>query len=82
MECFARSAEKAVKRVGAVQTLLRVFSAKGVLLLEFKPVHSRGGLHIQHLDELKQESEHKGGVLQTLMDHFVTVYKVSLGLAA
>jgi hypothetical protein len=59
-----------------VQMLLGVFSAKGVLPLEFKPAHSVGDLLTQHLDELEQEAERKGGVLQTLSDHFVRVYKV------
>ena len=30
------------------------------------------------LDELEQEAERKGGVLQTLTDHFAKVYKVAL----
>jgi hypothetical protein len=65
-----------------VQMLLGVFSAKGVLPLEFKPAHSVGDLLTQHLDELEQEAERKGGVLQTLSDHFTQVYKVSAPLAA
>jgi len=56
-----------------VQMLLGVFSAKGVLPLEFKPTHSVGDLLTQHLDELDQEAERKGGVLQTLADHFAKV---------
>jgi hypothetical protein len=56
--------------------LLGIFSAKGILPLEFKPAHSVGDLLTQHLDELEQEAERKGGVLQTLSDHFVRVYKV------
>jgi hypothetical protein len=59
-----------------VQMLLGVFSAKGVLPLEFKPAHSVGDLLTQHLDELEQEAERKGGVLQTLADHFAKMYKV------
>jgi hypothetical protein len=65
-----------------VQMLLGVFSAKGVLPLEFKPAYSVGDLLTQHLDELEQEAERKGGVLQALSDHFAKVYKVSLPTAA
>jgi hypothetical protein len=61
-----------------IQMLLGVFSAKGVLPLEFKPVYSVGDLLMQHLDELEQEAEGKGGVQQVLADHFAKVYKVSL----
>jgi hypothetical protein len=50
-----------------------IFSAKGVLPLEFKPAHSVGDLLTQHLDELEQEAERKGGVLQTLADHLAKV---------
>jgi len=73
-ERFSR-AEQLEQRV---QMLLGVFSAKGVLPLEFKPGHSVGDLLTQHLDELEQEAERKGGVLQTLADHFAKVYKVCL----
>ncbi len=59
-----------------VQMLLGVFSAKGVLPLEFKPAYSVGDLVTQHLDELEQEAERKGGVLQTLSDHFAKIYKI------
>jgi hypothetical protein len=55
--------------------LLGVFSSKGVLPLEFKPAHSVGDLLTQHLDELEQEAERKGGVLQLLVDHFAKEYK-------
>jgi hypothetical protein len=65
-----------------VQMLLGIFSAKGVLPLEFKPAHSVGDLLTQHLDELEREAEHKGGVLQTLSDHFAKTYKVHLSMAA
>jgi hypothetical protein len=60
-----------------VQMLLGIFSAKGVLPLDFKPAHSVGDLLTQHLDELEQEAERKGGVLQALRDHFARVYKVT-----
>src|SRR6478752_3299847 len=60
-----------------VQMLLSIFSAKGVLPLEFKPAHSVGDLLTQHLDELEQEADRKGGVQQALSDHFARVYKVS-----
>jgi hypothetical protein len=67
-----------------VQMLLGIFSAKGVLPLELKPAHSVGDLLTQHLDELEQEAERKGGVLQSLSDHFARVYKApaALGLVA
>ena len=62
--------------------LLGVFSAKGVLPLELKPAYSVGDLLLQHLEELEQEAEEKGGVQQVLAAHFAKVYKVSLPLAA
>jgi hypothetical protein len=61
-----------------VQMLLGVFAAKGVLPLEFKPAHSVGDLLTQHLDDLEEEANNKGGVMQTLVDHFAKVYKVTL----
>jgi hypothetical protein len=65
-----------------VQMLLGVFSAKGVLPLEFKPAYSVGDLLTQHLDELEQEAERKGGIAQMLADHFLKVYKAPLSLHA
>jgi hypothetical protein len=59
-----------------VQMLLGVFSAKGVLPLEFKPAYSVGDLLTQHLDELEQEAERKGGVAHLLDCHFARVFKV------
>jgi hypothetical protein len=44
-----------------VQMLLGIFSAKGVLPLEFKPAYSVGDLHLQRLDALEQEADEKGG---------------------
>jgi hypothetical protein len=41
-----------------------------VLTLEFKLVYSVGDLLTQHLDELEQEAERKGGVMQIVSDHF------------
>ncbi len=61
-----------------VQMLLGIFSAKGVLPLEFKPAYSVGDLLTQHLDELEQEAERKGGIRQMLTDHFAKTYKVAL----
>jgi hypothetical protein len=55
-----------------VQMQLGIFPTKGVLPLEFS----------QRLDELEEEAERKGGVLQALSDHFARVYKVSVSLAA
>ena len=65
-----------------VQMLLGIFSAKGVLPLEFKPAHSVGDLLTQHLDELEQEAECKGGVAHILDGHFARVFKVRPLLAA
>jgi len=65
-----------------VQMLLGIFAARGVLPLEFKPAHSVGDLVLQHLDDLEQEAEKKGGVRQVVADHFARVYKVSLPQAA
>jgi hypothetical protein len=61
-----------------VQMLLGVFSAKGVLPIEFKPAHSVGDLQPQNLAELEHEAERKGGVLQTLIDAFTKGYKAPL----
>ena len=41
-----------------------------------------GDLLLQHLDALEQDAEEKGGVQQVLADHFATVYKMSIPLAA
>jgi hypothetical protein len=59
-----------------VQMLLGIVAAKGVLPLEFKPAYSVGDLVTQHLDELEQEADEKGGVPQLLVDHFARVYKM------
>jgi hypothetical protein len=58
--------------------LLGIFGAYGVLPLEFKPVHSIGDLLVQHLDDLEQEADKKGGVQQVLAGHFAKVYKVAM----
>jgi hypothetical protein len=60
-----------------VQMLLGVFASHRVLPLEFKPAYSVGDLLTQHLDELEQEAERKGGILQTLQDHFARTYRFS-----
>jgi hypothetical protein len=65
-----------------VQMLLGIFSAHGVLPLEFKPAYSVGDLLVQYLDALEHEAEEKGGVQQLLADHFAKVYKVTMPLAA
>jgi hypothetical protein len=59
-----------------VQMLLGIFSANGVLPLEPKPANSIRDLLTQHLDELEQEAERKGGITQTLMDHFAKIHKM------
>jgi hypothetical protein len=46
---FARGTQKAMKQVGAMQMLLGIFSARGVLPLEFKPAYSVGDSLLQHL---------------------------------
>ena len=61
-----------------VQMLLGIFPAKEVLPVEFKPAHSVGDLLTQHLDDLEQEAERKGGVLQALSYHFGRIYKASI----
>jgi hypothetical protein len=61
---------------------LGIFSAKGVLSLEFKPAYSVGDLLTQHLEELKQEADRNGGALQTLSDHFTKVYMMVMPPAA
>jgi hypothetical protein len=58
--------------------LLEIFSAKSGLPLDFKPAHSVGDLLTQHRDDLEQEAERKGGVMQALRDHFAKVYKADL----
>jgi hypothetical protein len=64
-----------------VQMLLGVFASHAVLPLEFKPAYSVGDLLLQHLEELEQEAEERGGVQQVLADHFAKVYKVTMPLA-
>ncbi len=65
-----------------VQMLLGVFSAKGVLPLEFKPAHSVGDLLTQHLGDIEREAKEKGGVQQLLADHFARVHRVRLSFPA
>jgi hypothetical protein len=60
---------------------LGLLSAKDALPQEFEPVHSICDLLTQYLNELEQEAERKGGVLQTLSDHFSRVYCCSLSLS-
>jgi hypothetical protein len=62
--------------------LLGIFSAHGVLPLDFKLAYCVGNLIAQQLDELQREAEQKGGVQQMLADHFAKVYRVSMPLAA
>lgn len=60
-----------------VQMLLGVCAARGVLSLEFKPTSTVGDLLAQHLDELEEEAERKGGVQMVLAAHFAKVYRVA-----
>jgi hypothetical protein len=59
-----------------VQMLLGIFSAEGAPPLEFKPAYSVGDLLTEYLDELEQEAERKGGVMQILIDHLAKAYRV------
>jgi hypothetical protein len=61
-----------------VQMLLGIFSAKGILPLELKPAYSVGDLLTQHLDELEQEADRKGGILAMLSNHFAKMYRVDI----
>jgi len=60
-----------------VQMLLGIFGARGVLPLHLKPAHSVGDLLTQHLEDLEDEAELKGGVVCVLSDHFSKTYKVT-----
>jgi hypothetical protein len=60
-----------------VQMLLGIFAARGVLPLHLKPAYSVGDLLVQHLDDLEDEAEAKGGLTQVLLDHFAKAYKTS-----
>ncbi len=64
-----------------VQMLLGIFSARGVLPLELKPAHSVGDLLVQHLDDLEQEAEDKGGIAQVPQQHFEKTYRVAAPLS-
>jgi hypothetical protein len=79
MEERYRHAEQVEHRV---QMLLGIFGAKGVLPLGFKPAYSVADLLVQHLEELEQEAQGKGGIEQVLADHFAKVYKFSLSSVA
>jgi hypothetical protein len=63
-----------------VQILLGDLLAVAVLPLDVRPAHSGRDLLAQHLDELQQEAEHRGEVVQTLADHIVKGYKVDIVL--
>lgn len=65
-----------------VQMLLDIFVAYGVLPLEFKPTDAVGRLLVQHLPDLEEEADAKGGIQQVLADYIAWVYKVSLSTAA
>jgi hypothetical protein len=60
-----------------VQMLLGIFGARGVLPLHLKPAFSIGDLLTQHLDDLEQEAQAKGGVWQVMAHHFERVYRVA-----
>ena len=60
-----------------VQMLLGIFSARGVLPLHLKPADSVGDLLTQHLDDLEEEADAKGGLTQVLLDPFAKTYKVA-----
>jgi hypothetical protein len=65
-----------------VQMLLGTFAAYAVLPMEFEPTYSVGDLLVQHLDDLEQEADDKGGIQAVLGQHFAKVYKVSATLAS
>jgi hypothetical protein len=69
--------ERAERVRHRVQMLLGIFAARGVLPLHLKPAHSVGDLVVQHLDDLEDEAEGKGGLTQVLLDHFAKAYKIA-----
>ncbi|HEX9068901.1 MAG TPA: hypothetical protein VF807_09035 [Ktedonobacterales bacterium] len=42
------------------------------------PAHEVADLLLQHLDQLEQQAQDKGGIQQLLAEHFAKVYKVRL----
>jgi hypothetical protein len=58
----------------------RCLCGQGLLPLEFKPAHWVGDLLTQHLDDLEEVANNKGGVMQTLADHLAKVYRVNLSV--
>jgi len=74
---MGRRAKRAEQVRLRVQMLLGICSAKGVLPLEHKPAHSVGDLLLQHLDDLEQEADDKGGVQAVLRAHFARMFKVA-----
>jgi hypothetical protein len=69
--------ERAERVRHRVQMLLGIFAARGVLPLQLKPARSVGDLVVQHLDDLEDEADAKGGVTQVLLDHFARAYKIA-----
>jgi hypothetical protein len=63
-----------------VQMLVGIFCSKGVLPLEFKPALSIGELLTQHLNELEDKTQRKGGVTRILEDQFAKVFRVGMTL--
>ncbi len=74
---MGRRIERAEQVRLRVQMLLGICGAKGVLPLEHKPAHSVGDLLLQHLDDLEQEADDKGGVQAVLRTHFARMFKVA-----
>lgn len=68
--------ERAKQVKHKVQMLLGIFAARGVLPLELKPAYNIADLLEQHILDLEDEAEQKGGVGRVLIDHFAKVYKV------
>jgi hypothetical protein len=60
-----------------VQMLLGIFAARGVLPLHHELVGCVQDLVWQHLDDLQDEAERKGGLEHLLADHFAKVYRVA-----
>jgi hypothetical protein len=74
---MASRLERAEQVRHRVQMLLGAFGAHGVLLMECRPANNVGDLLIQHLDDLEQDVEDKGGIQAVLAQHFAKVYKTA-----
>ena len=57
------------------------FSAKGGLLLDFKPALSVGDLLLHHLDVLEEEAAEKSCALPVLADHVAKIDGAGVSVA-